>query len=270
MKQSRRPEARDLILDLFVTRRGVAHDLTMLCRAGAAFGISGGAVRTALARLKREGRIESIGRGRYAPASGPDAIRGRIIGWRQVLARRRTWSHGWLVVATGPGARAHRTTWRRIQRALRLEGFHQVEAELFARPDNLVGGAAGARARLHELGLPRTLVTGRLSDIDPAILRTWIALWRVDWLRAGYDKLASRLNGSARRLAGRDDAAAAAECLSLGREAVHAILQDPLLPDEIAPNDALHELISAMAKYDVLGKTVWRGYLRHPAGGSVK
>ena len=55
--------------------------------------------------------------------------------------------------------------------------------------------------------------------------------------------------------------AAAAETLLLGRQAIRAIMRDPLLPERLCPSDALAALIAAMTRYDRLGKRIWARYL---------
>ncbi len=78
---------------------------------------------------------------------------------------------------------------------------------------------------------------------------------------APHQRLATRLDESA---AGIDESrlpAAAAETLLLGRQAIRAIMRDPLLPERLCPSDALTALIAAMTRYDRLGKRIWARYL---------
>ena len=58
-----------------------------------------------------------------------------------------------------------------------------------------------------------------------------------------------------------DLSAAAAETLTLGRQAIRRITRDPLLPEELGPSDDLTRLVDAMIVYDRIGKRVWRDYL---------
>lgn len=258
----RPPEARELILDLFATRGAKIHSLATLCRAGAALGLRDIAIRAALARLTREALLVSAGRGRYASPPQPDPLRARIAGWRGVLSRRtRAWSGAWSLAITGAQERRDRTQWRRVQRALALEGFRQPRPDTFVRPDNLCGGTTGIRERLRELGAPASLLVGRLSELDPDQGSEWRALWNAPQLSRYYANLTRRIAASTRRVRGRSDARAAAQSLLLGREAVRAILRDPLLPPELAPDAALRALITAMRAYDDVGKAVWQAYL---------
>ena len=76
-------EARQLIFDLFARRAGREFDLPVLVHAGRPFGISEAAFRTALTRLKREGRVENLQRGRYR-LKMPAALLQRVLGARGI------------------------------------------------------------------------------------------------------------------------------------------------------------------------------------------
>lgn len=267
-KQTDGIDARQLIFDLFAARPPRELSLPALARAGTAFGISEGALRTALARLKREGRVAAAQRGSYVLVGAPAPIQRRIVAWRQVLARRRPWEGAWIVAIPGTGTRADRTSWRRTLRAFALEGLRQFDANVFVRPDNLEGGASALGGRLGELGVPETVIAGSMSDLPASVTRRWVELWPVASIERGHTQLAERLRRSMQRLAGRADRVAAAETLLLGRKAVRAILEDPLLPAELGSDAALRALIAAMSEYDTFGKSVWAAFLE--AGGEAR
>ena len=69
------------------------------------------------------------------------------------------------------------------------------------------------------------------------------------------------MEDSAANIETTDLPAAAAETLLLGRQAIRAIMRDPLLPEELCPSHALTDLIGAMIRYDRLGKRIWKRYL---------
>lgn len=162
---------------------------------------------------------------------------------------------------TGPSSRSDRTIWRRTLRGFSLEGFQQVGSDIFTRPDNLVGHAAGARYRLNELDVSASVVVGRMSDLDSALTRQWVNAWPTKRLEADHRRVAEQLRQSMTKLAGRHDSKAAAETLLFGRKAVRAILEDPLLPEEWGSDAGLLKLISEMSEYDLFGKEVWSSYL---------
>jgi phenylacetic acid degradation operon negative regulatory protein len=253
--------ARTLILDLFDTGDPPDFSVAELVRAGAAFRIEGPGIRTALTRLKSEGRVRPVARGRYTIGANAEPLQQRILGWRTRLDGRREWNGDWLLAVAGPQERADRTVWRRTLRALELEGFAEAETNVWARPDNLAGGADGARRRLADLEAAPSLFLFEARGLDPERAARFRALWQSDALRAAHRRLAEDLDRSAEAVRDMDLAAAAAETLRIGREAVRRIMRDPLLPDELCPTDALVELVEAMARYDRIGKRMWRAYL---------
>lgn len=255
-------EARQLIFDLFARRAGREFDLPVLVHAGRPFGISEAAFRTALTRLKREGRVENLQRGRYRLVKLPAALLQRVLEWREVPKRRKPWSGAWVVAISTPSARVDRTIWRRSLRAFALEGLRNIDSDIFTRPDNLKGGASGVRTRLGELGVPGSVLIGSLHDLDEDVTRRWIGSWNTKSIEAEHVETARQLTQSRRRLAQRSDEAAAAETLLLGRKAVRAILEDPLLPNELCSGAALQQLVDVMSDYDSFGRSVWDAYLQ--------
>lgn len=252
--------ARSLILDLIDIDDAATVDVRQLTRAGEAFGIEAAGIRTGLARLKREGTIEQVGRGRYAVGVGGQVLQRRVAGWRDVLNRRRTWKGDWLLVVAGPLERADRTTWRRTLRALELEGFMEAETNVWTRPDNLVGGAKAIRARLNDLECAPSLLLVRASGMDPARQRAYPKLWPTEALQASHAELTELLQRAAEALTGAHGHDAARTALTLGRRAVRQILRDPLLPDDICSPQPLARLIAAMTHFDTLGKRIWQDF----------
>ncbi|MGB3792931.1 MAG: hypothetical protein WA978_09375 [Sphingopyxis granuli] len=254
--------ARMLILDLLDTGEPPAFSVGELVRAGAAFGIEAPGIRTALTRLKAEDRVRAIARGRYTIGSGGAPLQQRILGWRTRLDLRRAWGGGWLLAIAGPLERADRTAWRRTLRALGLEGFAEAETNVWARPDNLEGGAEGARQRLATLDAAASLCVVEAAGLDAGRAERFPTLWPADARRAAYLELAGALDRSGARIDAMPLHAAAAETLLLGRQAIRAIMRDPLLPDAFGPADGLSRLIEAMNRYDRVGKAIWQAYLR--------
>jgi phenylacetic acid degradation operon negative regulatory protein len=262
MKYLGQIEARQLIFDLFARRAGREFDLPVLVHAGRPFGISEAAFRTALTRLKREGRVENLQRGRYRLVKLPAALLQRVLEWREVPKRRKPWSGAWVVAISTPSARVDRTIWRRSLRAFALEGLRNIDSDIFTRPDNLKGGASGVRTRLGELGVPGSVLIGSLHDLDEDVTRRWIGSWNTKSIEAEHIETTRQLTQSRRKLAQRSDEAAAAETLLLGRKAVRAILEDPLLPNELCSGAALQQLIDVMSDYDSFGRSIWDAYLQ--------
>ena len=255
------PSARTLILDLMDTGEPTDFSVRELVRAGAAFGIEPTGIRTALSRLATEGGVRPIERGRYTIGARGEPLQQRILGWRTVLDRRRDWHGDWLLAIAGPQERADRTAWRRTMRALGLEGFAEAEINVWARPDNLAGGAEGMRQRLAELEAAPSLLVIQARNLDTARSIRFRMLWRCEEIRDAHRRLADLLDRSAAMIGEKDLPAAAAETLLLGRQAIRAIMRDPLLPDALCPGDGLSRLIASMNRYDRIGKRIWRNYL---------
>lgn len=253
--------ARTLILDLLDTGEPPAFSASDLVRAGAAFGIEAPGMRTALTRLKAEGRVQPVARGRYTIGANAEPLKRRILGWRTRLDRRLAWKGHWLLAIAGPHERADRTAWRRTLRALELEGFAEAEVNIWARPDNLAGGADGMRRRLAELEAAPSLFVAQARALDDERSARFRTLWQSDDLSAAHSGLAARLERSAAKVEASALPAAAAETLRLGRQAIRAIMRDPLLPEEFGSSDALAGLIATMTRYDRLGKRIWTRYL---------
>lgn len=253
--------ARTVILDLFDTGDPPDFSVAELVRAGAALGIEPPGIRTALTRLKAEGRVRPIARGRYAIGANAEPLKQRILGWRTRLGGRIEWHGHWLLAIAGPQERADRTVWRRTLRALELEGFAEAETNIWARPDNLAGGADAARERLAGLDAVPSLFLIEARELDADRAARYRSLWQGDALRVAHLELAEDLERSADTVEDMDLAAAAAETLKLGRQAIRQITRDPLLPEALCPSDGLTCLIDAMVRYDRIGKRVWRAYL---------
>lgn len=254
------PDARTLALDLFAAHPEGRFTTGELIRAGAVFGLSPTAVRTAAARLRREGRLAGPSRGVYTAGDAADPWRRRVDGWRTAPQRRIPWGGGWLMAAARPSS-VSRAQWRATLRALDIEGFRQTRQGPWLRPDNLAGGLEACRARLTEYGATPGLMSARLERLDDAAASAARALWDVEALVKARRGLLSRLARSLERLPRIEPEAAARESLSLGRSAVRAIVRDPLLPAEWEAAPSLADLAAAMAPYQQAGRAVWTSFL---------
>lgn len=267
LRNSLQPGAQTIVLDLVGRDGHPVVTTAAIIRAGAAFGIEPTGMRTAITRLRADGRLVRIGRGVYARGPEAEPIAQRLQGWRDVIERRVAWDGGWLLAVTGAPERADRTTWRRTLRALELEGFDEVEANLWMRPDNRAGGAAAARAALAGLGGASSLFVARVEDIDEPRAVRLRAQWRATRDDADYGALAAILADHRQRSAGEPLATTAATTLTLGREAIRRIIRDPLRPDALGGVENLRVLVDEMKRYDVIGQAAWQAYLGAPEPG---
>lgn len=258
------PDARTLILDLLAARGLERFTVADLVRAGALFDLSPEAVRTAIARLKREGRLKAAGRGLYAEGETPGPWRQRIDGWHAAPARRRPWDGQWLMVAARPSSMS-RTDWRHSLRALDVEGFRQLPQGPWLRPDNLDQGLDACRSRLAAYGLKAQALVARLDGLDSRLAASARQLWDLPALSANRHQHMRLMQQSLARLDGRCDAVAARETLLIGRAVVRAIVRDPLLPVEWGEEPPLEDMVAAMQAYARFGRQAWRATLADTA-----
>jgi len=254
------PDARTLILDLFAAYHGVTPGGPVLgtrqiLLVAEALDIAPTAVRTAITRLKQDGRLKTVARGLYGYGNRVDPWRQRIDGWRLVLARRRPWDDAWLMAMVKP-ASLSRTVWRSTTMALELEGFRRTPAGPWLRPDNLER-LDSMRQRLIAYGATATLTTARLTDLDETSLTAATTLWHSDGIDENHRRLATQIDESLQRIDGQTSDGAAREALVLGRAGVRAIIKDPLLPKAMTDDGALRSLLEMMLRYDKVGKAVW-------------
>lgn len=255
------PDARALVLDLFVVHAETAFSSAELIRAGEAFSHSATAMRTAIARLRKEGRLQTSERGVYIRGPLADPWRQRIEGWRSAPSRRTAWTGSWLMAAARPSSMS-RTAWRSTMRALQVEGFRQAPQGLWLRPDTLSGGVHDCRSRLADYGATAGLLTARLDGLDHERAGTASALWDVPGLASHRLQLLDRIGVSQRRLQSLATVEAAREALMIGRAAVRMIVRDPLLPVEWERRPTLDALVAATIPYDALGRELWLSYLK--------
>jgi phenylacetic acid degradation operon negative regulatory protein len=262
------PTPKSLILDLLSTVSRGSVPVRALIEAGRLFGIEDNPLRVALARLLAAGSVERDERGRYRLAAGAGGVAEQVRSWRQVAERRRAWSGDWAGVQ-GRGCGSGRG---RGPRALRFLGFRFLAPDLALRPDNLEGGVPEVRRRLERLGLAAPARVFRIAELDAASERRARGLWDVDALRADYRATIAALEASAARLPRIPRAAAMAESFRLGGAAIGKLVLDPLLPEPMLEAGELTALVSAIRRYDRLGRRIWSGWLgegtpdEHPVG----
>jgi phenylacetic acid degradation operon negative regulatory protein len=255
------PTPKSLILDLLSTLRRGAFPVGALVAAGGFLGLEGGSVRVALARLLEAGLVEREERGRYRLGARAAAIQGRVVAWRGLEERVRPWAGGWIGVHSAGAARGDRASRQQGARALRFLGFRELSRGLSIRPDNLAGGVDALRTALQELGLSSAVPVFALSGLDAKTEALARALWDVSGLRRSYRRERQALERSEKRLARLAQPQAMAESFVVGGRALRALAFDPLLPESIAPVAERQSLVSAMRRYDRLGKTCWAPFL---------
>jgi phenylacetic acid degradation operon negative regulatory protein len=257
------PTPRSLILDLLSTLRRGSMPVRALLEAGALFDLAEGSLRVALARLLASGQVESDQRGRYRLGPAAVALNQQVAAWRLGTPRVRTWREGeWVAALVSAVARGDRPAAARRRRALEYLGLRELQRGLFVRPDNLQGGASGARERLRALGFPTEDPVFALSDLDLELEARARKLWGAARLEAGYRASRDRLAKSARRIPRLGREAAMVESFTVGGGVLRQLARDPLLPEPIARSAEREALALAMRDYDRLGRACWADWRR--------
>jgi len=256
------PNAKSFVLDLLSTLRRGAMPVRALIESAALFGIAEGSVRVALSRLLRAGLVERDERGLYRLGRAAAPVSGRVAAWRDLDARLRPWTGGWIGVFDARAAPTpSRALQRRSERALRLLGFRALTRGLAVRPDNLAGGVARVREELASLGLAPGAVICEVRELDPISDARARKLWDADELVAGYRLHRQQLDASMQRLRGRDVVVAMVESFRVGGSVLRLLAHDPLLPEPIIVAAERAALVAAMRNYDAIGRASWSGFL---------
>lgn len=158
---------------------------------------------------------------------------------------------------TPGGARAARRT---RERALGLLGLRELDRGLHLRPDNLAGGAAAVRERLARLGLDGDAAVFVARDLDPAREQRARTLWDGAALNRGYRATRQRLQRWLARADRLPLADAARESFTLGHDAIHQLVFDPLLPAPLVDADARQRFIDAVVRFDAAGQAIWKRF----------
>lgn len=214
--------------------------VAFLVRTGALFGLSDGAVRTALSRMVAAGEASTDGDGWYR-LTGALAAR-QDLQRSSRLARTVEWSGRWRMAVVVGGARSasDRAQLRRAMRQLRMA---ELRDGVWLRPDNLarpesspagdadpVDGRAVAVEQCQWFGVEPELTLAR-SDAELAAelwdLPAWAAA--ATELRRDMHLLVDRLDAG--------EPSALAEGFVLSAAVLRHFLADPLLPRELRPRD---------------------------------
>lgn len=259
-------DARRLVLKLLLgstSRQLSAREAVASC---ALFDIPENRVRVALARLVVAGLIEAVERGTYRLGSNAASLATEVASWRGAQGRVRDWDGGWVAVHVGELGRSDRRALRARSRALDLLGLRELDRGLFLRPDNLVGGVAAVRERLHKLGLEPAAAIFVAHGLDGAHERCAAALWDGQALTRGYRDTRARLENW---LTGADVLApsvAAREAFLLGNDAIRQLVFDPLLPAPLVDVGARLAFAEMVVRFDAAGHAIWDCFLQGGAG----
>lgn len=203
--------------------------VAFLVRTGSLFGLTEGAVRTALSRLAGAGDVRADGDGWYALT--PRLAERRDRQERSRAASLPDWSGSWWIGIVASRARvpAERAA---LRTAMERHHLAELRDGVWLRPDNL---ADEARPDLDELGAPCTWFLGRP---DLGLHRSEAELASQLWDLGGWSETATQLRRSMHELLARldqGDVEALAPGFVLSAAVLRHFLADPLLPRELLP-----------------------------------
>jgi phenylacetic acid degradation operon negative regulatory protein len=254
--------ARELVIDFLSNRYPREMSVQEITAVGSALGFSEQSLRMALTRLVEQSVAANTGRGLYRLSPSGEAMRDEVRKWRHLDGLAKPWSGAWIGVFDANVPRSDRAALRRHERAMRLRGFRELQVGFWIRPANLRDSVAELRDHLRALGLhPAALVVG-LHGLDDHTRASATSLWDTAAMLGTYRALTDELLASKVKLERLSLDIAAAESMVLGRDVIRHINLDPLLPDELMPQEALASLVRTMSDYDHNARQIWRRFMR--------
>jgi len=261
MTRKRPVTPRSLVLDLLrVTPEPGAVPVRSLVEVASLFGLSGSAVRVAIARLVQSGLLESDERGCYRLAPNTERVNRWVEDWRLGDARVRPWKGAYLAVAGLKSA--DRTVVRKSLRALGRLGFARGLGSIFVRPDNFAQPLEATRRLLDDFGLQPNAEVFVASDFSPELRERFErTLWPTKKLSERHRRAIADLQRSEKRISKLAPAEAVVESFLFGGNAIRTLALDPLLPEELMSGAARRELTALMLDYDLQGRRIWTKFV---------
>jgi phenylacetic acid degradation operon negative regulatory protein len=250
--------ARALILDLLFAQPDAMISTRQFALAAQLFGISENSVRVALTRLSSDSLIESAGRGIYRLTEQAKEISEPVVNRAQGIKNTRQWTGSYLAVHTAVLGRADRTALKRRERTLRLNGFRELQPDLFIRPDNLAEDYESTRQHLISTGLDARATMFIANHFDEESHQKIPSLWDKKALNDRYKKTSQHVQswlGLADQL---ELEVAARESLLIGRQAIPLMMTDPLLPEPFIDLTLQQQFFSDVQKLDQKGHQFWQ------------
>jgi len=220
------------------------------------FNISENSTRVGLARLASEDLIETVERGFYRLGPNASVLADELFHWRFMEEKLCNWDESWIAVYLGNLGRRDKTSLRRRERVLKLNGFGELEQGMVVRPNNIIGGVGYVRDRMYKLGLETEAIVFQLAELDQATLCKAKTLWDVKSLNSNYQNSIDSMEAWMKKSKA-DPEIAARESFLLGDQALHDLAYDPLLPKELVDVALRKKFLKTMIHYDEVGKTIW-------------
>lgn len=259
--------ARSLILDLLFADTTAVMSTRHFLLAASLFAISDNSTRVALTRLSAEGLIESVGRGQYQLTEDAKEISEPVANRAQGLNPTREWSGHYLAVHTGALGRVDRSALNRRERTLRLNGFREVQNDLFIRPDNLTESFTAIEARLFHTGLNSSVPLFIISQFNEATTKKIPGLWDTRALNQRYQKTSQHIQQWLSHYEKLDLDIATRESLTIGRQAIPLLMTDPLLPEPFVDIKLREQFATNVQILDNIGHQLWQQFFQQALNG---
>ncbi len=250
---------KNVLIDLLRITRDQSVTTRSLIETGELFGFNSNAIRVALTRMVSKGILESDERGYYRLSPSAHPMSDLIDSWREGEARRKPWKGQWILCHLPKSPQ--RSMRNRSLKALKFVGFQEDMGNLWVRPDNLTLNLEQLRARLDLLGLEEQARLLQINQVEQKTSAHWETLWNPQKLNEGYRESLAKIKHSANKLKKMPFRDAMIESFLIGGEAIHILVKDPLLPEEMQPCTDRANLHAAMLEYDQLGRSIWG---KHP------
>ena len=262
--QSRVLTPKNVIVDLLRMTPQRSISSKALVETAELFNFNANAIRVSLTRLVSSGILENDTRGYYRLAKKTDPISSYIEDWRMGEERRNSqWNNGAWMLCHLP-KKPQRSARARTLKALRFLGFREGLDNVWVRPANLQYAFAEIDTLLTHLGLEPAATLMMSTELRQATRERWQhQLWNTKALDHGYREGIRKIEASLKHLPKLSNREAMAETFIVGGEAIHILVKDPWLPNEIFTTEERARLHELMLHYDEVGREIWSKEVKH-------
>jgi phenylacetic acid degradation operon negative regulatory protein len=247
-----------IVLDLLMAGQGAPLSSKEAVSACVLFGLAEVSTRVAITRLQAEGLIRSIRRGVYVLGPEAQEIAEDVALWRHRENLIRSWQNDYVMVYTQHLGRTDRAALIRRERALNLWGFRALEKGLYIRPNNLTLTLDELQTRLCHLGLEDEAIICISTHFDSLTQQRMGRLWQSSVINTHYVEHSQALQLWVTQAAQLPLDHAAQQSLLLGRQAIHDVVFDPLLPDSMIDPPARAQFFLTVRQFDDVGQRIWQ------------
>lgn len=249
--------AKKLILNL-VKEAQQPISAQVMVRMAELFSVEANNVRVTLNRLTKQGFLDLTERGIYVLGPSALLLAERQSAWRRTEDKVRSWSGKWIAIYTSHLGRRDRKVLRQRQRATEMLGFREFYQGLLVRPDNLEASLSDITQQLFRLGLEAEACVFRADCFNDGARPSPETLWPIHEINVRYRDNIEEMLEWRQTFGSKPLDVAARECFLIGDRVLRDIAFDPLLPKEMVDQQTRAQMVSTMADFDDLGKSIWR------------